>query len=366
MSSYRKYDVRKRDPDPKSAVLLVIDMQNYFYSMAKPILPAIKATIDLCRQQSMRVIFTRHRHKSPDDYGMLYEWWDGDLIMDSTVEAELIPQLGPTDSDLVVEKTTYSAFTGRDIIFIPSSQKMELSKVGDKISKGQLPRPAIASAVQEAIGEGRKTGSEKIVLSPFKQETSINGDVSIDYSPLSINGDVSIDYSPLSITGDVSIDYSPLSINDSAAIQTPRNTEREKEINVRGGEITTPEKETLSTESRRSARVPPPTVASAAVGRAAPFAATTAERGICRRLHAGRHLHRRRRLPCRNAVQPTPLNHKWIEAIAAVTTFHRNVASGNKAIGDNQDADQDNGGDRPARKQASKQIPELPPSSSIA
>nr|GMD18105.1 nicotinamidase 2-like [Ipomoea batatas] len=51
-------------------------------------------------------------HKSPDDYGMLYEWWDGDLIIDGTVEAELIPQLGPTDSDLVVEKTTYSAFTG--------------------------------------------------------------------------------------------------------------------------------------------------------------------------------------------------------------------------------------------------------------
>nr|GME07674.1 nicotinamidase 2-like [Ipomoea batatas] len=125
MSSYRKYDVRKRDPDPKSAVLLVIDMQNYFYSMAKPILPAIKATIDLCREQSMRVIFTRHRHKSPDDYGMLYEWWDGDLIMDGTVEAELIPQLGPTDSDLVVEKTTYSAFTGTNL-------EQSLSEMGAK------------------------------------------------------------------------------------------------------------------------------------------------------------------------------------------------------------------------------------------
>lgn len=115
--SYRKYEVRRRDPDPKSAVLLVIDMQNYFYSMAEPILPAIKATIDLCRAQSMPVIFTRHRHKSPDDYGMLYEWWDGDLILDGTVEAELIPELERTDSDLVVEKNTYSAFRG-NIIFV--------------------------------------------------------------------------------------------------------------------------------------------------------------------------------------------------------------------------------------------------------
>nr|GMC46433.1 polypeptide N-acetylgalactosaminyltransferase 13-like [Ipomoea batatas] len=95
---------------------------------------------------------------------------------------------------------------------------MELSKIRDKISKGQLPGLAIASAVQEAIGERRKTGSEKTVLSPIKQETSINGDILIDYSPLSINGDVSIDYSPLSINGDVSIDYSPLSINGDVSI----------------------------------------------------------------------------------------------------------------------------------------------------
>nr|GME06532.1 uncharacterized protein LOC109180742 [Ipomoea batatas] len=76
---------------------------------------------------------------------------------------------------------------------------MKSSKVGDKISKGQLPEPAIAPVVQEAIDGGRKTSSEKTIMSPVKQETSINGDVSIDYSPLSINGDASIDYSPLSI-----------------------------------------------------------------------------------------------------------------------------------------------------------------------
>ncbi|VFQ99094.1 unnamed protein product [Cuscuta campestris] len=112
--SYKKYDVRNRDPDARSAVLLVIDMQNYFYSMAKPILPEIRTTVDLCRGASVPVIFTRHCHKSPEDYGMLYEWWDGDLIMDGTVEADLIPDLGRVDTDLVVEKHTYSAFTDID------------------------------------------------------------------------------------------------------------------------------------------------------------------------------------------------------------------------------------------------------------
>ncbi|XP_019164197.1 PREDICTED: nicotinamidase 2-like [Ipomoea nil] len=149
MSSYQKYDVRKRDPDPKSAVLLVIDMQNYFYSMAKPILPAIKATIDLCRGQSMRVIFTRHRHKSPDDYGMLYEWWDGDLIMDGTVEAELIPQLGRTDSDLVVEKTTYSAFAGTNL-------EQSLSEMGAKevIVTGVMTNLCCETTAREAFVRG--------------------------------------------------------------------------------------------------------------------------------------------------------------------------------------------------------------------
>ncbi|VFQ65657.1 unnamed protein product [Cuscuta campestris] len=113
--SYKKYDVRNRDPDTRSAVLLVIDMQNYFYSMAKPILPEIRTTVDLCRGASVPVIFTRHCHKSPEDYGMLYEWWDGDLIMDGTVEADLIPDLGRVDTDLVVEKHTYSAFRGTNL-----------------------------------------------------------------------------------------------------------------------------------------------------------------------------------------------------------------------------------------------------------
>nr|GLL41805.1 zinc finger protein CONSTANS-LIKE 4-like [Ipomoea trifida] len=107
---------------------------------------------------------------------------------------------------------------------------MKSSKVGDKISKGQLPEPAIAPIVQEAIDRGRKTSSEKTIMSPVKQETSINGDVSIDYSPLSINGDASIDYSPLSINGDVSIDYSPLSINERIFSNTNKLVSRHVHI----------------------------------------------------------------------------------------------------------------------------------------
>ncbi|RIA05382.1 hypothetical protein BRARA_K00355 [Brassica rapa] len=76
-SSWRKYKTRKRDPSPQNVVLLVIDLQNHFSSMANPILHNALATIDLCRCASIPVLFTRHVHKSlTTDTAMLGEWWN--------------------------------------------------------------------------------------------------------------------------------------------------------------------------------------------------------------------------------------------------------------------------------------------------
>ncbi|KAK8519038.1 hypothetical protein V6N13_017713 [Hibiscus sabdariffa] len=110
-SSYKKYETRKRDPNPKTAALLVIDMQNLVTSMAKPILSNAITTINLCRQASIPVFFIRHCHKSPADYGMLGEWWNNRVVSDGTVESELIPDIERLSKpDEVVEKNTYSAF----------------------------------------------------------------------------------------------------------------------------------------------------------------------------------------------------------------------------------------------------------------
>ncbi|XP_074273903.1 nicotinamidase 2-like [Silene latifolia] len=125
-STYHKYEIRQRLPDPKTSALLVIDMQNYFAPMAQPILPTITTTIQLCRRAGIPIIFTRHRHKPGDDGGVLGEWWDGDLIFDGTPESQLIPEViaaaslsGKVMNDVssnlegeveVVEKDTYSAF----------------------------------------------------------------------------------------------------------------------------------------------------------------------------------------------------------------------------------------------------------------
>ncbi|KAJ8433445.1 hypothetical protein Cgig2_017405 [Carnegiea gigantea] len=107
-SSYKKFEIRKRLPDPKAAVLL-----NHFATMAKPILPAITTTITLCKGAGIPVILTRHRHKPGDDGGVLGEWWFGDLIIDGTPESELIPEVvtaAAVKAEEVVEKNTYSAF----------------------------------------------------------------------------------------------------------------------------------------------------------------------------------------------------------------------------------------------------------------
>ncbi|ONK60457.1 uncharacterized protein A4U43_C08F18680 [Asparagus officinalis] len=110
--SYSKYDVRRRLPNPSAAALLVIDMQNYFSSIASPILPSLNSTVSISRSASIPVIFTRHRHLSPSDNPTLSEWWSGDLIFDGTPESELLPDLNRSPSDRIVEKNTYSAFRG--------------------------------------------------------------------------------------------------------------------------------------------------------------------------------------------------------------------------------------------------------------
>ncbi|KAJ4977102.1 hypothetical protein NE237_002208 [Protea cynaroides] len=68
--------------------------------------------IDLCRNLSIPIIFTRHNLKSPSHYRMLGEIWNNDLIIDGTPEAELMLVLNLKNGDKVLEKNTYSAFRG--------------------------------------------------------------------------------------------------------------------------------------------------------------------------------------------------------------------------------------------------------------
>ncbi|PVH35621.1 hypothetical protein PAHAL_7G227400 [Panicum hallii] len=110
-ATYMVYETRRRDPDPRRAALLVIDVQGHFASLAAPIMPAIASTVSLCRAAGMPVVYTRHVDPVPRRRP-LGEWWPSDRIDAGTPAAELLPGAGRAEGDLVVEKGTYSAFAG--------------------------------------------------------------------------------------------------------------------------------------------------------------------------------------------------------------------------------------------------------------
>ncbi|CAL5026346.1 unnamed protein product [Urochloa decumbens] len=113
-TTYTRYETRRRDPDPRKAALLVIDVQGHFATLAAPIMPAIASTVALCRGAGMPVVYTRHVNRDVPHSRPLREWWPGpgDRIDDGTPAAELLPGAGREEGDLVVEKSTYSAFAG--------------------------------------------------------------------------------------------------------------------------------------------------------------------------------------------------------------------------------------------------------------
>ncbi|XP_074341702.1 nicotinamidase 2-like [Apium graveolens] len=149
-SSYMKFETRIKDPNPHKSILLVIDMQNYFSSIAGPIIPSITKTISLCRHASIPVIFTRHSHNpSIQSNNMLAEWWNNDLVIDGTPEAEIMPEMGRRDGEMVVEKDTYSAFRGTRL-----EERLREMGVEEVIVTGVMTNLCCETTAREAFVRG--------------------------------------------------------------------------------------------------------------------------------------------------------------------------------------------------------------------
>lgn len=112
---YFGHGTRVRKPDPKQTALLVIDMQEYFRDIAKPMLGILEKVIESARNGGIPIIYTQHSHKRPEEDGMLGEWWDRNLIGFGTPEAELMPEVGFSPEDKLISKNVYSAFTATDL-----------------------------------------------------------------------------------------------------------------------------------------------------------------------------------------------------------------------------------------------------------
>lgn len=106
---------------PDASALLVIDMQEYFLRSdshafvpsARSVIAHIRWLLRLYRARSRPVIFTYFgvRHDEDDP---VRRWW-GETVRDGSRDSRLTAELPRSDGDLVLRKTTYSAFHGTSL-----------------------------------------------------------------------------------------------------------------------------------------------------------------------------------------------------------------------------------------------------------
>ena len=107
--------------DPSDTAVVVVDMQNGFcHPKGSLYAPKSEAAIDPCtglvadaRDAGVSVVFTRDVHPPEQfedaHYYDEFERW-GDHAVEGSWDAELVAELDPRDSELVVVKHTYDAF----------------------------------------------------------------------------------------------------------------------------------------------------------------------------------------------------------------------------------------------------------------
>jgi len=116
---------------PANTVMIVVDMQNDFIAegaklrsaQAAAMVPKLSSTLDFCRQQGIRIIYTAHVHRRDgSDMGLYDDLYapiaDGSCLVDGTPGAEIFPDLAPGPGEHVIKKHRYSAFVATDLDLI--------------------------------------------------------------------------------------------------------------------------------------------------------------------------------------------------------------------------------------------------------
>jgi isochorismate hydrolase len=110
LKELKPYRERKAMVAPEHAALLVIDMQNFFRRIVRPILKNLGRVIQSCRQKDVPIVFTQHGHTEPQaDGGVLGQWW-GEVILHGTTDWKFLPEIKIESKDKILPKKRYSAF----------------------------------------------------------------------------------------------------------------------------------------------------------------------------------------------------------------------------------------------------------------
>src|SRR6202451_4594671 len=94
--------------DPRTTVMIVVDMQNDFVAegaklqsaQAHAMVPKLAATLRFCREKGIRVVYTAHVHRRDGcDMGLYDDLYppiaNRDALVDGTPGVEIYPELGP-------------------------------------------------------------------------------------------------------------------------------------------------------------------------------------------------------------------------------------------------------------------------------
>jgi biuret amidohydrolase len=117
--------------DPSKTAMIVVDMQNDFVAdgaklrsaQAAAMVPKLASTLDFCRANGIRVIYTAHVHRRDGcDMGMFDDLYlpiaDRSSLVDETAGVEIFKTLAPTPGEHVIKKHRYSGFYGTDLEII--------------------------------------------------------------------------------------------------------------------------------------------------------------------------------------------------------------------------------------------------------
>lgn len=120
------FNTHKLELRKSKTALLMIDMQKYFLNPESAeftpsglvILPKIKSLIDICRNNNIHVIYTRHaHHESETDTGIMKWWWEG-MCLENSPESLVTDEIAPLPNERVIIKRRYSAFYNTDLEII--------------------------------------------------------------------------------------------------------------------------------------------------------------------------------------------------------------------------------------------------------
>ena len=152
MESYeeicRELNTHDWKPKKERMGILIIDMQEYFRQICRPILQNIRNIMAAARENNIPLFFSQHGHEPEGDTGMLGQWWS-DLIFKGSPEARLLPELEINADDIVIPKERYSAFYKTDL-----EDKLKAFCIQDLVIGGVMTNLCCETTARDAFVRG--------------------------------------------------------------------------------------------------------------------------------------------------------------------------------------------------------------------